>query len=78
MERDGHEIIHLGVGDPDFDTPAEIVSAAVASLKDGRTHYSPIPGETDLRAAIAEGTTQQIGVPVPSAILHQSAKARYA
>ena len=66
MERDGHEIIHLGVGDPDFDTPAEIVSAAVASLKDGRTHYSPIPGETDLRAAIAEGTTQQIGVPVSS------------
>ena len=66
MERDGREIIHLGVGDPDFDTPADIVSTAVASLKDGRTHYSPIPGETDLRAAIAEESTQQIGVPVGS------------
>jgi len=54
LERAGEEIIHLGVGDPDFDTPADIVDAAIGSLKSGRTHYSGIPGEPDLRSAIAE------------------------
>ena len=64
MERDGRDIIHLGVGDPDFDTPAGIVSAAVTALENGRTHYSPIPGEVGLRAAIAEQSAQQTGAPV--------------
>ncbi len=53
MERDGRDIIHLGVGDPDFDTPAPVVDAAVAALRGGRTHYSPISGEVHLRTTIA-------------------------
>ena len=56
LEREGHEIIHLGVGDPDFDTPPAIVDAAIESLHSGRTHYSPIPGGVDLRQTIAKVT----------------------
>ena len=70
MERSGREIIHLGVGDPDFDTPADIVSAAVASLENGRTHYSPIPGEIDLR--VVDG----VGVVVGPGLLDEFRVAR--
>ncbi len=54
MESDGRDIIHLGVGDPDLDTPPSIVAAAVRELQRGRTHYSPIPGEATLREAVAQ------------------------
>ena len=53
MQSEGHDIIHLSVGDPDFDTPNAIVESAISSLTKGRTHYSPIPGEPALRHAIA-------------------------
>jgi len=53
MEHEGRDVIHLGVGDPDLDTPPAIVNAAKAALESGRTHYSPIPGEALLRRAIA-------------------------
>jgi arginine:pyruvate transaminase len=64
MARDGREIIHLGVGDPDFDTPPDIVDVAVKAAQNSRTHYSPIPGEWDLRCAIAESSSEQLDVPV--------------
>lgn len=66
MERGGREIIHLGVGDPDFDTPQDIINVAVASMNNGRTHYPPIPGECDLRSAIADSATEQFGIPIQS------------
>jgi len=53
MEDQGHDIIHLSVGDPDFDTPEPVVAAAIASLNAGRTHYSPISGNQELRNKIA-------------------------
>ncbi|MFT5500882.1 MAG: arginine:pyruvate transaminase [Woeseiaceae bacterium] len=64
LEREGREIIHLGVGDPDFDTPTAIVDAAVDSLRRGRTHYSPIPGEVDLRTTIADITSNRYGLDI--------------
>jgi arginine:pyruvate transaminase len=67
MERAGRDIIHLGVGDPDFDTPVSIVNAAVNALRDNRTHYSPIPGEHNLRTAIAESATTRFNTPVDAA-----------
>jgi len=66
MELDGRKMIHLGVGDPDFDTPAGIVESAVRSLKNSRTHYSPIAGEPELRDAIADTRTNQYGIAVDS------------
>jgi arginine:pyruvate transaminase len=60
----GADIILLTIGDPDFDTPAPIVNAAVHSLQTGRTHYTPAAGEPALRAAIAAHHQQQTGQPV--------------
>lgn len=51
--RDGQDIIHLGVGDPDLDTPANIRAALVNALEAGKTHYSPLAGEPALREEIA-------------------------
>jgi aspartate/methionine/tyrosine aminotransferase len=54
LERKGRSIIHLEIGEPDFDTPPPIVSAGVDWLRKGATHYSPVPGIWDLRSAIAD------------------------
>jgi len=61
MERAGRNIIHLGVGDPDFDTPRSIIDAATACMGNHRTHYAPVPGETDLRQEIAQLYSRQTG-----------------
>lgn len=50
----GEDIILMSVGDPDFATPDDISAELLASLKSGRTHYSPAAGELKLRTAIAE------------------------
>lgn len=53
LEARGREIIHLEIGEPDFDTPAHIVEAGCRALREGHTHYTPAPGIPELRAAIA-------------------------
>ncbi len=50
----GLDVIDLGVGEPDFDTPNNICDAVVDSIRKGNTHYVPTPGIPELRAAIAE------------------------
>ena len=55
LKAEGHDVIALAGGDPDFDTPAHIVEAAMAAIKAGQTHYpSPTKGTNELLAAIAE------------------------
>ena len=54
LEAEGRKIISLGIGEPDFDTPAHIVEAAERALRDGHTHYVPSPGIPELRGAVAE------------------------
>jgi len=54
LEAKGRDIIHLEIGEPDFDTPANIVDAAVDALHRGFTHYGPSAGLPDLRKAIAD------------------------
>jgi aspartate/methionine/tyrosine aminotransferase len=54
LERQGKNIVHLEIGEPDFDTPGNIVEAAVGALHMGYTHYGPSAGLPDLREAIAE------------------------
>ena len=63
MERGGRQIIHLGIGDPDFDTPKSIVDSAIRHLGESRTHYAPVPGEIDLRTAIAAEYSTRTGDP---------------
>jgi aspartate aminotransferase len=54
LERQGEEIIHLEIGEPDFDTPENIIQSAVSALNAGWTHYGPSAGLPDLRKAIAD------------------------
>ena len=54
LEAKGRDIVHLEIGEPDFDTPANIVDAAVDALHHGFTHYGPSAGLPDLRQAIAD------------------------
>src|SRR5215475_5515802 len=54
LERQGKSIIHLEIGEPDFDTPANVVEAGVNALRSGWTHYGPSAGLPELRNAVAE------------------------
>ncbi|MGA3125476.1 MAG: pyridoxal phosphate-dependent aminotransferase [Candidatus Korobacteraceae bacterium] len=54
LEAKGRDIVHLEIGEPDFDTPANIVDAAVDALHGGFTHYGPSAGLPELRKAIAD------------------------
>src|ERR671913_12857 len=56
------DVISLGVGEPDFDTPREIVEAGVESLREGRTHYTSNYGTIELRRALAAHLEQLYGV----------------
>jgi aspartate aminotransferase len=64
LEREGREIVHLEIGEPDFDTPPHITEAAKQALDAGATHYGPSAGLPELRGAIAKHITQTRGVPV--------------
>ena len=64
LERAGREIIHLEIGEPDFDTPAHIREAAKRALDGGATHYGPAAGLSELREAIAKHVGATRGVPV--------------
>ncbi|MGQ9858153.1 MAG: pyridoxal phosphate-dependent aminotransferase [Thermodesulfobacteriota bacterium] len=54
MERQGLDVVHLEVGEPDFDTPACIVEAALEAMRAGRTHYTHSQGLYELREAICD------------------------
>ena len=64
LEAAGHDIVHLHLGEPDFDTPPNIVEAANRALADGQTHYAPPPGVPVLREAVARDFSTRRGVPV--------------
>jgi len=66
LERQGKEIVHLEIGEPDFDTPKNVVEAAVGALYKGWTHYGPSAGLPELRQAIAEDVSRSRGVKVTS------------
>jgi len=67
LEGQGKDIIHLEIGEPDFDTPQNIVDAAVSALRSGAHHYGPSPGLPALREAIAKDVSARRGVSVDSA-----------
>lgn len=61
------DLVSLAMGEPDFDTPAKVTEAAAASLRSGRTHYSPLLGEAPLREALAARLSASAGTPVSAA-----------
>src|ERR1700745_1390995 len=64
LEQQGKEIIHLEIGEPDFDTPANVVEAGIDALHKGWTHYGPSAGLPDLRQALAEYVSRTRSVKV--------------
>jgi aspartate aminotransferase len=62
LEAQGRDIVHLEIGEPDFDTPAHIIEAACDALRNGYTHYTPAEGIPQLREAIARDATNRRGV----------------
>jgi aspartate/methionine/tyrosine aminotransferase len=61
LEAQGKSIIHLQIGEPDFDTPAHVREAAKRALDEGATHYAPFPGIPALREAIAADVAKRKG-----------------
>jgi aspartate aminotransferase len=76
LERQGKEIIHLEIGEPDFDTPAHIKEAAKRALDAGATHYGPAAGLPELREAIAKdvAATRNIAISPDEVVVTPGAK----
>ncbi len=76
LEAQGRNVIHLEIGEPDFDTPRHIVEAATAALRDGHTHYTPSAGVPALRDAIARhiGRSRRIEVHPEQVVVTPGAK----
>lgn len=67
MQAAGLDVISLAGGDPDFDTPAHIVEAAVSAIKSGKTHYpAPTKGTPDILEAVARKMDRENGIKVES------------
>lgn len=64
MEREGHDVIHMEVGEPDFDTPRCIKEAAYRAMLEGKTHYTHSQGVRELREAISEHYARKYHVEV--------------
>lgn len=62
LESKGRHIVHLEIGEPDFDTPPHIVNSAIEALKDGYTHYGPSAGLPEVRQAIIDEINRTRGL----------------
>src|SRR5947207_5338930 len=62
LEAKGRDIVHLEIGEPDFDTPSNIIEAATDALHTGFTHYGPSAGLPELRGTIAQYVSETRGV----------------
>jgi len=67
LERQGRDVVHLEIGEPDFDTPLHIRDAAAAALRAGETHYCPSAGIPELREEVARYLSASRGVEVDPA-----------
>jgi len=66
LEKQGKSVIHLEIGEPDFDTPANVIEAGVSALHHGWTHYGPSAGLPELRQTIADYVARTRNVKVSS------------
>jgi aspartate/methionine/tyrosine aminotransferase len=64
LEAKGHDIVHLEIGEPDFDTPQNIIDAAKKAMSEGYTHYGPSAGMPDVRQTMADFVATDRGVSV--------------
>uniref|UniRef100_UPI003D1295B5 aminotransferase class I/II-fold pyridoxal phosphate-dependent enzyme n=1 Tax=Amphritea sp. TaxID=1872502 RepID=UPI003D1295B5 len=66
LDAQGHDVVHMCAGEPDFATPAPIAEAGIAAIRDGHTQYTPAAGIPQLRAAIAAFYQQRYGLNIPA------------
>ena len=66
LEAQGRDIVFLGIGEPDYDTPPHIVEAAKDALDAGHTHYVPSPGVPEAREAVAADVGRRLGCEIPA------------
>src|ERR1017187_3565403 len=64
LEKQGKNIIHLEIGEPDFDTPSNVIEAGIDAMHKGWTHYGPAAGLPELRQTIADYVSHTRGVKV--------------
>ena len=64
LEAEGMDVIHLEIGEPDFDSPANVIDAGSDAIRNGFTHYNPSPGYPELRDRIAEEISSTRGISV--------------
>jgi aspartate/methionine/tyrosine aminotransferase len=76
LEASGKSIVHLEIGDLDFDTPRNICDAAIKAINDGQTHYSPSSGIAEARKAVAEhvSRTRSVDVTAENVVILPGAK----
>ena len=76
LEAQGRSIIHLEIGEPDFDTPDNVKEAAVKALREGWTHYGPSAGLPELRETVAEyiSTTRGVSIDPAQVVVTPGAK----
>ena len=66
LKAAGQDIVALGAGEPDFDTPEHIKNAAIASLREGKTKYTAPTGIPELKKAVADKLLRENGVKIPA------------
>ena len=77
LQRQGRDIIHLEIGEPDFDTPECIREAGINAIKEGKTHYTHSLGLPELREAICRFYLERYGVHIsPDRVLITSGTSR--
>ena len=76
LEREGRDVIHLEIGEPDFSTPLHICDVAAEALRAGETHYCPSAGIPELREAAAEylSTTRGVDIRAENVLVGTGAK----
>jgi len=76
LEKQGKDVVHLEIGEPDFDTPKNIKEAAIKAINSGYTHYGPSAGIPELREAIAQyiSKTRDINVEADEVVVTPGAK----
>ncbi|MBE3553492.1 MAG: pyridoxal phosphate-dependent aminotransferase [Thermicanus sp.] len=78
LKAEGHDVISLGAGEPDFNTPAHIIEAAYEAMKEGKTKYTPSGGIPELKKAIQKKLAKDQGLEYGLNEIHVAAGAKHA
>ena len=76
LKRAGRDVIGLGAGEPDFDTPDNIKQAAIAAIQRGDTKYTDVDGTPELKAAIVAKFARENGLTYETSQIHVAPAAR--